>query len=478
MGEEVRSPHLFPVVLSGGTGTRLWPISRALYPKQFLPLAGDQSMLQDTVGRVDGLPGLGPPLVVCNEEHRFLVAEQLRESGAGWTGILLEPVGRSTAPAVALAALEALETNPEALLLVLPADHVVEEPTALTEAVAAGIPRAEEGGLVTFGIVPSAPETGFGYIRAKGAAGGETAPRPVAEFVEKPDSKRAREFLASGDYLWNSGMFLFRADAYLSELERHAPDMVAACRRAHGRSARDLDFTRVDPEAFAEASADSIDYAVMEKTEIAYTVPMRTAWSDVGSWSALYEVSPKDAEGNVVRGDVISAGDRNCYLRAESRLLATAGLEDHVVVETSDAVLVAHKDRAQEVKELVERLKAEDREEYRTHKQVYRPWGSYEGIDAADRFQAKRLVVKPGHGLSLQLHYHRAEHWVVVRGTARVSRDGESFLLSEDQSTYIPIGTRHRIENPGSIPLELIEIQTGSYLGEDDIVRFDDKYGR
>jgi mannose-1-phosphate guanylyltransferase/mannose-6-phosphate isomerase len=355
---------------------------------------------------------------------------------------------------------------------------VIDDPQVLVAAVESARARAAAGGLVTFGIQPTAPETGFGYIRLESAPDGGQGPLPIAEFVEKPNAGQAREFVESGQYFWNSGIFLFQAQAYLDHLERFAPAILEANRRAMDAAAADRDFIRPDPETFAESPADSIDYAVMEKTDAAYMVPIHTDWSDVGSWSALYEVSPKDEAGNVIQGDVLTAGDRNCYLRAESRLLATAGLEGHVVVETPDAVLVAHKDRAQEVKGLVQNLEASNRSECDTHKTVYRPWGTYEQMNCGERFQVKHIFVKPGEKLSLQMHHHRAEHWVVVKGTARVHLDGKEFILSEDESTYVPIGSRHRVENPGSIPLELIEVQTGSYLGEDDIVRFEDTYGR
>ncbi|HKJ70407.1 MAG TPA: mannose-1-phosphate guanylyltransferase/mannose-6-phosphate isomerase [Gammaproteobacteria bacterium] len=473
------SAPIVPVLLAGGSGTRLWPLSRAQYPKQFLPLVGEQSMLQATVERVRPLSGDVAPLLVCNEEHRFLAAEQLREMGVEHPRILLEPEGKNTAPALALAALEVVAgEHPDAQLLVLPADHVIEDPAAFREAVAAGRTAAAEGGIVAFGIQPRSPETGYGYIRAEGAPGAETAALRIREFTEKPDAERARAFVASGEYFWNSGIFLTRADAYLDQLGRHAPAILDACRAASEGATRDLDFIRMDPAAFARSPADSIDYAVMEHTDSAYVVPVATGWSDVGSWSALQEVSEADADGNVVRGDVLSRDTRNCYLRSESRLVAAAGLDDQLVVETADAVLVAPRQRAQEVKELVEELKAAGRPEPVTHKRVYRPWGAYEGIAAADRFQVKRIFIKPGAELSLQLHHHRAEHWIIVTGTAQVTRGDDTFLLSEDQSTYIPIGTKHRIGNPGTIPLELIEVQTGSYLGEDDIVRFEDSYGR
>ena len=470
--------HLVPVLLAGGSGTRLWPLSRSQYPKQFLPLVGERSMLQATLERVAPLASEAEPLLVCNEAHRFLAAEQLREMGVANPGILLEPAGKNTAPALALAALEVERARPDAQLLVLPADHVIEDPVVFQRAVETGMAAAAEGAIVAFGIEPRSPETGYGYIRAEGQPDGAGSALRIREFTEKPDAQRAQAFLEAGDYFWNSGIFLTRADTYLAELGHHAPEILAACREAAEGATRDLDFIRVDAEAFGRSPADSIDYAVMERTENACVVPVATGWSDVGSWSALQEVTSADADGNVIRGDVLARDNRNCYLRAENRLLATAGLEDQLVVETADAVLVASKDRAQEVKELVEELKAAGRPEPATHKRVYRPWGAYEGIANAERYQVKHIVIKPGGQLSLQRHHHRAEHWVIVKGTALVERDGEDFLLSEDQSTYIPIGNTHRISNPGKIPLELIEVQTGSYLGEDDIVRLEDSYGR
>ena len=466
---------LTPLILSGGSGSRLWPLSRQHYPKQFLPLIGERSLFQITLDRLRGLAERAKPLVVCNQEHRFLVAEQLRDTADGAATILLEPIGRNTAPAVAIGALQALLHDPDAMLLVLPADHVIQGVERFLQAVEQGARAAADGHLVTFGILPTRPETGYGYIKA---ALSEGPARPVREFVEKPDRETAERYLASGQYFWNSGMFLFRADRYLEELERFEPEMYAACRRACEAAARDLDFVRLDPEAFAESPGNSIDYAVMERTERAVVVPLDAGWSDVGSWDALQEVSGPDERGNVVIGDVLPDDSRNCYLRAESRLLATVGLENLVVVETADAVLVADRDRVQEVKALVEQLKREGRSECELHRRVLRPWGSYEGVANAERFQVKRIVVNPGEKLSLQMHHHRAEHWIVVRGTARVYKGEESFLLTEDQSTYIPLGTVHRLENPGVIPLELIEVQTGSYLGEDDIVRYEDTYGR
>lgn len=466
---------LIPVVLSGGSGTRLWPLSRELYPKQLLPLVGPHTMLQDTVLRLSGLE-VAPPIVVCNEAHRFLVAEQLRLIGAPAQAIVLEPVGRNTAPAIALAALIAMAAGQdEALLLVLPADHVIRDLKAFHAAVHAAIAAAQAGHLVTFGVVPHAAETGYGYIRrGKAEAGGWRIDR----FVEKPERARAEEFLASGEYYWNSGMFVFSARRYLEELRRHAPDIAAACERAMGVARRDLDFTRVDPEAFASCRSESIDYAVMEKTADAVVVPLDAGWSDVGSWSSLHEACEQDADGNVIKGDVMAEDSHNSYLYAESRLVAVVGLENHVVVETKDAVLVAPRDRVQDVKSLVARIKSSGRSEHLLHREVFRPWGSYDSLQNGERFQVKRLTVRPGGVLSLQMHHHRAEHWVVVSGTARITRGEEVFLLEENQSTYIPVGVRHRIENPGKIPLHVIEVQSGGYLGEDDIVRFEDQYGR
>ena len=467
---------LIPILLSGGVGSRLWPVSRELYPKQFLPLTGDDSLLVQTLRRAIGLADVGAPIVVCNDDHRFLVAEQLRSCGVRPGAILLEPEGKNTAPALAVAALQALAADPEAMLLVLPADHVIAQWDAFAAAVACGMKAAREGHLVTFGIVPSAPETGYGYIQS-GEVWADTIHR-IRQFVEKPDLSTAQNYLASGDYLWNSGMFLLRADAYLEELEAHAPQILAAAREALANSVKDLDFTRLDPECFARSPSDSIDYAVMERTARGMVVPLSCGWSDVGSWSSLWEVEGKDGGGNAVSGDVLLHGVENCYIRSESRLVAAIGIADAVVVETSDAVLVAQKSQVQDVKHIVNALKQRARDEAVMHKRVYRPWGSYESLVNAERFQVKRIIVNPGQQLSLQMHHHRAEHWIVVSGTAKVTCDEKEFLLSEDQSTYIPLGHRHRLSNPGVIPLEMIEVQTGSYLGEDDIVRFQDVYGR
>jgi mannose-1-phosphate guanylyltransferase / mannose-6-phosphate isomerase len=471
---------LTPVILSGGAGTRLWPLSRELYPKQLLPLVGKETMLQATALRLSGL-NPAAPIVVCNEAHRFLVAEQLRLIDATAQAILLEPVGRNTAPAIALAALAALAGKDEVdpLLLVLPADHVITDVPAFQAAVRKAVRAAESGRLVTFGVVPTGPETGYGYIR-RGAELGSDAEGAyaISAFVEKPDAARATGFLKSGDYLWNSGMFLFRASRYLAELELHAPDIARACREAFDTSRHDLDFTRIGEQAFAACRSDSIDYAVMEKTDAAAIVPLAAGWSDVGSWSSLHAALASSANDNVTHGDVVLENCSGSYVHASSRLVAAVGLKDHVVVETKDSVLVVPMDHVQDVKALVTRIKGDGRSEHLLNREVFRPWGSYDSIDFGDRFQVKRLTVKPGASMSLQLHHHRAEHWIVVSGTARITRGEEVFLLEENQSTYIPVGTKHRIENPGKIFLHMIEVQSGSYLGEDDIVRFEDVYGR
>jgi len=489
---------IIPVILSGGAGTRLWPLSRELYPKQLLPLCSERTMLQETAARLVGLAEVAAPLVVCNEEHRFLVAEQLRQLGTGTSGIILEPCGRNTAPAVAVAALQALADGSDPLLLVLPADHVIRDVAAFQTAVQAGCELAESGRLVTFGIVPDHPETGYGYIRAdkdrpmsvvsfplsdgktkdQDPRANDTTAFTVAEFVEKPDLETAKTYLDSGDYYWNSGMFLFRASVFLDELDKFNPAMLTACRAAHGSMQADLDFLRLEQSTFVACPADSIDYAVMEKTAKAAMIPLAAGWNDVGSFSALWEVGEQDDDGNVSHGDVLSEGARDCYLHAGSRMVAAVGTSNLVVVETADAVLVADKDRVQDVKLIAARLKLEQRSEALLHRQVSRPWGSYEGVDAGERFQVKRIVVNPGASLSLQKHHHRAEHWVVVSGTARVTCGDQVITLSENQSTYIPLGETHRLENPGQIPLQIIEVQSGGYLGEDDIVRIEDEYGR
>lgn len=470
---------IYPIILSGGAGTRLWPLSRAVLPKQLLPLVTEKTMLQETALRVSGVKEMQAPLVVCGNDHRFLVAEQMREAGIKPLAILLEPVGRNTAPAVAAAANYVKAIDPEAMMLVLPADHVINDVAAFHAAVERAAALAREGALATFGIVPTAPETGYGYIKSgdlvKGVAGDGYQ---VERFVEKPDRATAETFIKAGTYFWNSGMFLFRADAYLRELEQHAPEMAKAAAAAVQNDYSDLDFCRLDEAAFTASPSDSIDYAVMEKTKHAVVVPADIGWSDVGSWSALHEVQPKDADSNVTRGDVYLDGVTGSLVRAESRIVAVVGVKDVVVVETNDAVLVAHKDQVQRVKQIVDHLKSQDRTEHLMHRKVFRPWGSYEGIDVGDRFQVKRIIVNPGGKLSLQMHHHRAEHWVVVSGTARVTCGDEVKLLTENESTYIPIGMNHRLENPGKVPLHLIEVQSGSYLGEDDIVRFEDVYQR
>ncbi|AYZ68709.1 TPA: mannose-1-phosphate guanylyltransferase/mannose-6-phosphate isomerase [Stenotrophomonas maltophilia] len=463
---------IVPVILSGGSGTRLWPLSREAYPKQFLPLVGEDTMLQATWKRVASIAGAAP-IVVANQEHRFMAAEQLRECKVVPQALILEPIGRNTAPAIAIAALQALANGDDALLLVLPSDHVVRKEAAFHAAVKQAAVAAEAGKLVTFGIVPTAPETGYGYIKASAGDGVHAVDR----FVEKPDLATAETYVASGEYYWNSGMFLFKASRYLKELEALQPAILAACRTALDKAARDNDFIRLDAEAFAASPNDSIDYAVMEKTADAAVVPLDAEWNDVGSWSALWEVSDKDADGNACHGDVIALDCKDSYAYG-TRLITMVGLQDVVVVETDDAVFVGHKDRVQDVKEIVGQIKRDGRSEAAAHRKVYRPWGAYDSIDNGARFQVKRITVKPGATLSLQMHHHRAEHWIVVSGTAEVTRGEEVILLTENQSTYIPLGVTHRLKNPGKLPLELIEVQSGSYLGEDDIVRFEDQYGR
>lgn len=472
-------PPIVPVLLSGGAGSRLWPLSRELYPKQFLNLCSDdRSMVQETALRVACSGRFTAPMVICNQEHRFLIAEQFRQAGIAAGPIVLEPMGRNTAAACAVAALKVLEAHEDALILVLPADHLIRDVDAFHKAVATAARAAEDGHLVTFGITPTAPETGYGYIRRGAAIAGHDGTYRVAAFVEKPAREKAERYLADGEHVWNSGMFLFPARRLLVEMERYAPAVLAASREALARGVSDLDFFRLDAEAFAAAPGISIDYAVMERTDVAAVVPCEMGWTDVGAWSALWDIRDKDADGNVLIGDVVTEGARSCYVHSNTVLTAVVGIENAVVVTTDDAVLVADKGRVQDVKAIVERLKRDGRGEALSHRIVHRPWGSYQTLHSGSRFQVKCLTVSPGSRLSLQKHHHRAEHWVVVSGTALVTRDGEEILLRENESVYIPLGAVHRLENPGKIPLQMIEVQSGSYLGEDDIVRLDDSYGR
>lgn len=468
---------IIPVILAGGSGSRLWPLSRSSYPKQLLPLVTGQTMLQDTIVRARAVNPESVPFVVCNQEHRFLVAEQLKQIQVEHADIVLEPVGKNTAPAVAIAALQLLKQHQNPILLVLPADHVIKDIDIFVNAVDTAAVYAKRGNLVTFGITPTHPETGYGYIKAGDQFEGCTAHR-VAQFVEKPNLETAKLFISSGNYYWNSGMFLLSAAQFIAELKMYEPAMLAACEKIVANMSKDFDFIRPDKETFEACPSKSIDYAVMEKTKNAVLVPLNTTWSDVGSWTALWEVQDTDENGNVVQGDVITEQVNNSYLRAESRMLAVVGVSDHIVIETSDAVLVAHKKNSQAVKNMVENLKLKQRTETDLHRCVLRPWGSYESIDKSDGFQVKRITVKPGASLSLQMHHRRSEHWIIVKGKALVTRGEEVFELKQNQSTYIPLGEKHRLENPGPEILELIEVQCGDYLGEDDIVRFEDVYGR
>jgi mannose-1-phosphate guanylyltransferase/mannose-1-phosphate guanylyltransferase/mannose-6-phosphate isomerase len=472
------APRITPVILSGGSGTRLWPMSRSAYPKQLMPLVGEQTLLQQTATRVHDTAQFAPPLIVCNEEHRFIIGEQLRHVGVAPRAILLEPIGRNTAPAAAAAALVLLRQDADALMLLLPSDHFISDGEGFRAAVRKAAAAAQAGALVTFGIAPGRPETGYGYIRRGQPLDGAPGCFSVARFVEKPDLATAEGYLRDGGYSWNSGMFLFKAARLIEELERHAPAVVAAARTALTAGSTDADFVRLAKQAFAGAPSISLDHAVMEKTDRAAVLPVDIGWTDVGSWEALWEVAPKDADGNVPIGDVVMREARGCYVRAGTRLVAVVGLEDAVVVDTEDALLVAARDKSQDVRHVVDRLKEAKRSQTEHHRRVTRPWGTYEGIDLSDCHQVKHIMVKPGGRLSLQKHARRAEHWIVVQGTARVTRDEEVFDLGANQSTFIPLGAVHRLENFGEEPVHLIEVQCGDYLGEDDIVRLEDTYGR
>lgn len=472
-----------PVILSGGSGTRLWPLSREHYPKQLLSLYGDLTMLQDTVNRLDGIAQLQDPILVCNEQHRFLVAEQMRELGRTAARVILESVGRNTAPALTIAALWATQGNEDPILIVMPADHVIRDNAVFHEVIARALHLAEDGYMITFGVIPTAAETGYGYIKKGTVVNGAENIFSVSAFVEKPDSATAERYVESQEYFWNSGIFMLRASVWLEQIAKYRPDIAQSCRQAFDQRKDDSDFLRLDAKLFVACPSESIDYAVMEKaaglkdSRVA-VVPFSAGWSDLGAWTALYDINEADQYGNVVKGDVLAHDTHDSLLISEHRLVASVGLSDVIVIETSDAVLVMHKDHAQNVKQIVQRLKEQKRHEHLTHRKVSRPWGTYEGIDSGDRFQVKRIIVNPGATLSLQMHHHRAEHWIVVRGTAKVTCGDKVFLLAENQSTYIPLGVQHRLENPGRVPLEMIEVQSGSYLGEDDIVRFEDVYGR
>ncbi|PVZ87140.1 mannose-1-phosphate guanylyltransferase/mannose-6-phosphate isomerase [Serratia sp. S1B] len=466
---------LLPVIMAGGTGSRLWPMSRELHPKQFLRLHSVHSMLQETLKRLDGVD-VSEPVVICNEDHRFMVAEQLRQIDMLSHNIILEPVGRNTAPAIALAALNAVAQGNDPVMLVLAADHIIKDIDAFHHAINLALPYAAEKSLVTFGIVPTGPETGYGYIQRGERSAGTAA--AVRRFVEKPDSQTAQEYIETGEYYWNSGMFMFRAQRYLEELEKFRPDILAACRRALDNTECDKNFINVDGDAFSACPEDSVDYAVMEKTHDAVVIPLDAGWSDVGSWTALWDVSKKDVAGNALTGDTYLYDTRECYIHTDEKLVAAVGVENLVIVNTKDAVLVVNKSQVQDVKKIVEYLKKNKRSEYRRHREVYRPWGRSDNLVAEKRFNVNRITVNPGEAFSLQMHHHRAEHWVVLSGTARVTTGDKTFLITENQSTFIPIGVIHRLENPGNIPLELIEIQSGSYLGDDDIIRIADHYGR
>ncbi len=469
---------IIPIILAGGSGTRLWPLSRQLYPKQLIDIYNEDTMLQNTISRLEDLENSGSPIVICNEEHRFMTAEQLREISVEPQAIILEPVGRNTAPAIAIAALKAMENNDDPILLILPADHVIEKIPEFHDAILSGLEYAEQDNLITFGIVPDSPEIGYGYIKRGELLKDNRGISKIQSFVEKPDLVTAKKYLDSGSYTWNSGMFMFKASAIIKEFENHAPEILQPCRKAISTATRDLDFFRLNLKDFQNIPSDSIDYAVMEKTSKGVVIPLDAGWNDMGSFDALWQTGEKDRDLNVIKGNVLTHDVKETYINSEKSLIAAVGLEKFVIVETKDAVFISPRDRVQDVKKIVKLLKDQNRSEAINHSKVYRPWGSYETMDIEPRFQVKRITVKPGAKLSLQKHFHRAEHWTVVSGSAVITKGEEQMLLKEDQSTYIPLGTMHRLENPGKIPLELIEVQSGSYLGEDDIVRYDDVYGR
>ena len=468
---------IYPVILSGGVGSRLWPISRSLYPKQLLPLVSELPMMLETALRVRGGEDFAAPIIVSNDEHRFIIAQQMRDAGIAPLAHILEPQGRNTAPAAAAAAAFVQVQDPKGILLILPADHHISNTEAFLAAIAKGATLAEDGHLVTFGVLPSGPETGYGYIK-RGKAIEGTGAFAVERFVEKPDLETAKSYLAEGGYDWNAGIFMFRADTILDEMRKHCPEIAARAGEAVVKGVRDLDFLRLDAEAFGASPSNSIDYAVMEHAANVAVVPADMGWSDIGSWSALWEIGEKDESGNVISGDVLTADTKNSYIRAENGLVATVGVENLIIVETGDVMLVASRDRVQEVKAIVDRLAANGRTEHQLHTRVHRPWGYYEGLDSGERHQVKHLMVHPGASLSLQMHHHRAEHWVVVKGRAEVTVGDKVSILEENQSVYIPLGTTHRLANPGTEPLSIIEVQSGAYLGEDDIIRYEDVYAR